>query len=198
MIYIRYFIISDTHWGHFNIIRYCNRPFKTLEEMDKKLIENWNSRVKEDDLVFELGDFNFRNSAGGKPGEGVITRAKDYEKQLNGHIIHLKGNHSRNNGIKTCIEKIIISYGGYKMCMVHNPLHADSNYPINLVGHVHTAWLIRRLNSRSIMYNTGVDLNGFKPITFEEIFKKIHQFQKDEKLKKVVPVETKNDNKTTQ
>ena len=50
---------SDTHFGHANIIRLCNRPFKDVEEMNEKLIENWNKVVPEDGTVFHLGEFAF-------------------------------------------------------------------------------------------------------------------------------------------
>ena len=56
---LKYFFTSDTHFGHSNIIKFCNRPFKNAEEMDRVLIENWNNKVPEDGLVFHLGDFGW-------------------------------------------------------------------------------------------------------------------------------------------
>ena len=60
----KFWLTSDTHYGHGNIITYTNRPFKSLEEMDYKLIKNHNSLVSPEDTVFFLGDFCFRNSPG--------------------------------------------------------------------------------------------------------------------------------------
>lgn len=51
------FITADHHFHHKNIIEYCGRPFKTVEEMDKSMIEKWNNKVSKDDLVIHLGDF---------------------------------------------------------------------------------------------------------------------------------------------
>ena len=51
------FFTSDTHFDHANIIKFCDRPFKDVEEMNWKLIKNWNDKVPQDGLVFHLGDF---------------------------------------------------------------------------------------------------------------------------------------------
>ena len=53
------FFTSDTHFDHKNILRFCNRPWETVEEMNQGLIDNWNSVVGPDDIVFHLGDVSF-------------------------------------------------------------------------------------------------------------------------------------------
>ena len=53
---------SDSHFGHRNIITYSSRPFSSVEEMDETLIQNWNSVVKPNDLIFNLGDVFFSQS----------------------------------------------------------------------------------------------------------------------------------------
>lgn len=55
------YFISDLHFGHFNIIRYDNRPFNSVDEMDKVLIDNWNSVVSDDDTIYILGDISWHN-----------------------------------------------------------------------------------------------------------------------------------------
>ena len=55
----RKFFISDLHFGHNNILKYENRPFKNVEEMDKALIRNWNAVVGKNDEVYVLGDVRY-------------------------------------------------------------------------------------------------------------------------------------------
>ena len=67
---------ADQHFGHANIIKFTNRPFADVDEMDKHLIDRWNSSVASADTVYHLGDFTL----------GVVTRARHYFSQLNGKI----------------------------------------------------------------------------------------------------------------
>lgn len=56
------FFTADTHFGHANILKLCGRPFDTIEEMNEKMIGNWNDRVKGTDTVYIVGDMFFRCS----------------------------------------------------------------------------------------------------------------------------------------
>lgn len=82
-----YFITSDLHFYHNNIIKFCpaTRPWKTAEEMNKGLIDHWNSIVDTNDVVFDVGDMFFCNKEN-------ITEILG---QLNGDIVHIYGNHSK-------------------------------------------------------------------------------------------------------
>jgi calcineurin-like phosphoesterase family protein len=144
--------------------------------MNETIIKNWNSRVKPEDQVYHVGDFCFKNSKGGKPGEGMIHKANYYSDKLNGNIIHIRGNHDKNNSVRTLIEKLIIRYGNHYVCLVHDPRNYDMNYAINFVGHIHEKWKFRRIINPMFedkyvdLINVGVDVWGFKPVTFEEIY----------------------------
>ncbi len=183
---MKLFWTADRHFNHANIIKYCKRPFDCVKKMNRTIIKGHNDRVKDEDTVFDLGDFCFRNSPGGKAGEGLPQKAEFFQKQLKGNIIHVKGNHDRNNSLKTCIERIIIRYGGYRICMVHNPIHADPNYELNFVGHIHEKWKFKKLGDKSFMVNVGVDVWNFRPVGFEEIMKELRKWKKKN-------VETKTD-----
>ena len=166
---MRTFFTSDTHFGHGNIIQYCNRPFKDLDSMNETMIRNWNEVVKPDDLVFFLGDFCFKNSPGGKKGEGVNEVSDYWRKQLNGDIIFIKGNHDKNNTTKSKITSCVINMGGEDMFLVHNPEDYNHKYRINLVGHVHEKWKTKRIGN-NILINVGVDVWDFRPVAFDKLY----------------------------
>ena len=159
---------SDYHLGHANIIKYCGRPFKDVEHMNKTIITNHNNRVKHDDIVFFLGDFCFRNSKGGKEGEGNIDKAEHYLKQLNGRFVFIRGNHDNNNSLKTCIKSAVIEFGGQEIFLCHNPADCNTKYKINFVGHVHQNWKVQKVKG-CMLINVGVDVNNFMPVKFDEI-----------------------------
>ena len=177
---------SDFHFGHFNIIEYCNRPFKDVEHMNRELIRRHNERVKPEDTVYFLGDFCFKNTSGGKSGEGMTHPAEYYMDQLNGNFVCIRGNHDNNNSLNTKLKHAVIELGGRDIYLVHRPEEACRDYELNLVGHVHGAWKSQLLNgwNGSTMVNVGVDVWDYYPISIQEIFAYL------EKTKRAVPVET--------
>lgn len=156
---------SDMHFGHGNIIKYCNRPFSSTEEMNKVLIRNWNERVDNDDTVFHLGDFCFGKSSEAPESQGFAY----YRNQLKGNIIFIQGNHDKNNRNPSKIESMVISYGGTRIYMTHNPKFAKPEFRFNYVGHVHDKFKFKRLEQKSIIVNVGVDQWDFRPISINEI-----------------------------
>jgi len=161
---------ADLHLGHANIINYCNRPFYHIDHMNAELIRRWNERVKPEDLVFHVGDFCFKSNT--NRGEGINVKPITWEEQLNGKIIFLRGNHDKNNSVKTKIHSLVINIDGHYINLVHDPIKADANYKINLCGHIHEKWQIKRIKkgfSFTDCINIGVDVWDFRPISYEEI-----------------------------
>lgn len=78
------YLTADLHLGHENIIKYCNRPFVDVDEMDNTLINNWNRTVHQDDIVYVLGDFSLL-----RPIQKVLS----YIERLNGRVYFLQGSH---------------------------------------------------------------------------------------------------------
>ena len=90
---------SDLHLGHKNILKLCNRPFSSIEEMDAVLIENWNRKVHKNDQVYILGDLMYRNE----------KLPEEYLRQLNGKKHLITGNHDRA-WVKTCDLSDLLFY----------------------------------------------------------------------------------------
>ena len=170
---------ADTHFGHRNIIRYCQRPFATVEEMNETIIDNWNGVVGKDDVVFHLGDFSV----------GGAAEWTSLIESLNGRIFLVLGNHDMNNvdqGFMRRFENVsmqmLVSIGKQRIYLNHYPfLCYGGAYrgSWQLFGHVHTCPCNSGLdNSRLEMlfptqYDVGVDNNNFKPVSFEEVEMKI-------------------------
>ena len=174
------FFTSDTHFNHSNIIKYCNRPFNNPDEMNEALINNWNSVVKENDIVFHLGDFMFGN----------INRFWEFRSRLNGKIYLIHGNHDYElmnkgnieDGFELITSQLNIVVDAQKIYLNHFPLLTfNGTYkekPVwQLFGHVHsnkehpqTSADIKRLDYlMPNQYDVGVDNNHYTPISFEEV-----------------------------
>jgi calcineurin-like phosphoesterase family protein len=147
-----YFFTSDTHFGHTNIIKYCNRPFKSIEHMNEVLIKKWNNKVKLTDTVFHLGDFSFKGFT-------------EFKQKLNGNIILIQGNHDEDN--RSIIKQMIINLNNKNWVLTHIPF--EQNIPdLCLCGHVHDCWKYKKYGNK-IMINVGVDVWDFEPISMKQI-----------------------------
>lgn len=165
------YFTSDTHFNHKAIIHYCNRPFETVEEMNDRLIENWNKVVKPSDSVYHLGDFAL-----------YCDDVESIRKKLNGKIHLIKGNHDKTKIGKYFNwfgEQIRINYMKQDIILNHYPLLTYAGCYTktwNLFGHVHTCKIsngnpdITRMNFLlPRQYDVGVDNNNYTPISFDEI-----------------------------
>ena len=170
------FFTSDTHFNHANIIRFCNRPFKDVEQMNEVMITNWNNAISKDDTVFHLGDFCLGGAA-------EWTKILD---RLNGKIYLIMGNHDLKNirqGFISRFEHVAmqmrIEIGKKRIYLCHYPfLCFEGSYKDDvwqLFGHVHN----RRSNSGidagrlqylyPTQYDVGVDNNNFTPVSFGQV-----------------------------
>ena len=169
------FFTSDTHFNHANIIRFCNRPFKDVEQMNETLISNWNNVIGPDDTVFHLGDF-------------CLGGAEEWNKlldRLNGKIYLILGNHDLKNirqGFTQKFEHVAmqmrIEVGKQRIYMSHYPfLCFEGSYKNvwQLFGHVHSRQNNTGIDASGLQYlyptqyDVGVDNNDFTPISFEQV-----------------------------
>ena len=164
-------VTSDYHLDHHNIIKYCNRPFSDGKHMTDTIISNHNSRVRPGDTVFHLGDFCFKL-------EGSSTKSWEWEQQLNGKIIHVRGNHDRNNSTRTCIEKVELWFGGFKIIMGHYPDHPLAEFfDITLHGHVQNKKPQIWEDQGNTFFNASCDVHQFMPITLDEMIGMVRKYK---------------------
>lgn len=156
------YFTSDTHLGHANIIKYCNRPFDNVQEMDRVIIENWNSVVSQDDWVYHLGDFSM--------GDPI-----HYARQLNGRIILLLGNHDHNRlsalykafGKENIHELLKIKVEGHTIVLCHYAMrvwHKSHFNSWHLYGHSHG-----KLQGEGKSFDVGVDSWDYTPISVRDV-----------------------------
>ena len=160
---------------------------KTLERHDRVLINNFNQRVKPDDTTICGGDFCFKGSRQGiKDGEGAVQPAVHYERQLNGNLVKIQGNHDKNNTCKAVIQNLVVREGGKEIFVTHDPRKINYDYDINLVGHVHNAWKFKKFEGWSCKaqetrtvyaINIGVDVWKYMPVNINEIMGKFHKWK---------------------
>ena len=152
------FFIADTHFGHSNIIKYCDRPFKDAAEMDETLIQNWNRVVTREDTVYHLGDFALVRK----------DRIVEYFNALNGRKILIMGNHDRRGGSDILtFWKNLGFVGVHKEPLLYGWLYLLSHEPVpstgltNIHGHTHLGG------------STGICVSceaiGYTPRTFKEL-----------------------------
>lgn len=162
------FFIADTHFGHENIIKYENRPFLSVKEMDQYMIERWNEVVGVDDEVFHIGDFSFYSNP---VNESIL-------KKLKGKKYLVIGNHDKESvaqyysiGFQGVYDFPIL-YNGFWI-LSHEPVYINQNMPYaNIFGHVHANPQYKDVSSQS--FCVSVERIEYRPILFEEIKKRMH------------------------
>lgn len=172
------FIISDLHLGHTNIIKYCNRPFKDVHEMNKTLVYNWNSTIHKEDIVYFLGDLAYgRNSS-----------TDNWLQKLNGKITFIKGNHDESSSLEL-LDHMIIEFEGIKFYLTHDPANVPETWNGWVIhGHVHNNShdydMKQRhpyINFNKRRVNLSVELTKYKPLKLSTITKQIKEGKTDSK-----------------
>lgn len=175
------FYISDWHYGHKNCIAFDNRPFFTLEEMNRALIDNWNNRVGPGDVVYILGDMFWCKS----------TEAIPVMDELNGTKILIKGNHDRVNDSKFAekfskvCDYLEVKDGDNHIVLSHYPIPCFKNHYHgwhHFYGHVHSSYEFNMMEYQKFlmeelyqkpckMFNVGAMMPwvDYTPRTFDEI-----------------------------
>lgn len=170
--YMKYYT-SDLHFGHSNIIKYEDRPFENVSEMNEYLIQKWNNKVSKNDEVYILGDFGFLN------GE----QANEILQRLNGRKYLIIGNHDysflkdkkfNENNFEWTKRYECIKDGKDIVCMFHFPIYVwDRQHygSYHLYGHIHSDRGERHplVKDMERAFNVGTDVCDFEPKTLEEL-----------------------------
>lgn len=171
------FFSSDMHIGHFNVIKYSNRPYASVREMTEALIANWNSVVREGDHVYVGGDVSFTS----------LTTTVSVLQQLAGKKFLILGNHDsklrRKEAFVNCFEWV----KDYHELTVQDPsmpggsqLIILSHYPMvswrnsyrgswMLHGHCHGSLNARNERENVKRLDIGVDCHNYTPVSYEQV-----------------------------
>lgn len=158
-------LVSDTHFQHENIIRFCNRPFTNAKEMDEALIHNWNSTVKPTDIVYHLGDIGFGDK------QGLLN----IMNKLSGHKRLIVGNHDDVPfwARSRLFEKVMMLrwFTEFGLLLTHVPVHESQletkrmgNHMVNVHGHIHD-----QDSPEGPYKNVSVEKTNYTPINIEEL-----------------------------
>lgn len=159
------YFISDTHFCHKSVLQFENRPYNSVEEMNKGLIKQWNNQVGNDDFVYHLGDFSL----------GSLEETINILEQLNGKIVLIKGNHDKSKHYKK-INKlgllheyhpvgIEMKYNKKQMWLTHYPMEIGLRpRKFSISGHIHS-----HESTWDNQINVGVDSPHFKHKPFGEL-----------------------------
>jgi len=174
---------SDHHFSHTNVIRFCGRPFSSVEQMDSQMIMKWNSVVTPKDQVFYLGDFTLGN----------YKVASQYLEKLNGKLFMMEGNHDRwmrnmslypktKSGVIELLPPLYnMKVNGQVFVLCHYPMSSwlNSHYgSTHLFGHVHGKFGhvaesqdndLPPNQKRGKKIDVGVDINHFYPVSLDEV-----------------------------
>ena len=165
------FFTSDHHFGHKNIIKFSNRPFASVEEMDETMIERWNEKVNPEDEVYHLGDVALCSP----------SKLRKILARLNGKIYLIKGNHEK--AAMECADQFEWVKDYYELTVEDEEFHEGKNMIIllhygmrvwnashwgtyHLYGHSHGT-LPDDPKMRAI--DVGVDCHDFYPLSYEEV-----------------------------
>ena len=181
------YFTSDLHFGHENVIRFDNRPFASVEEMDAELIRRWNVKVGRGDLVYVLGDMIWKTKN---------DEALNIINSLNGQIILIKGNHDRflsnakaknelaavkdyddicvtleDGTTRRCVlsHYFIPMYNGHRYQGIH--LHGHSHFTDEADFEIDLAEQLNKQGIRNEIYNVGCMYWNYEPVTLDEILR---------------------------
>lgn len=161
-------VISDTHFNHTNIIKYCNRPFTKASEMNEYMVEKWNSVIRPQDKVYHLGDVYMGSGFSREYTSHLLSR-------LSGHKRLILGNHDNGKDqiLQKHFEKIDVwrMFPEFGLLLTHVPVHESTldngmgRELLNIHGHTHTKGAPTKKYHQCVC----VELIDYTPVNIEEL-----------------------------
>lgn len=156
------FFTSDSHFYHKNILKFENRPFDTVEEMNEELIQAWNSVVSNNDVIYHLGDMVF----------GGISNWKEILPRLNGKLRLIRGNHDDSKVVKKLNQEGYFDECYDVGCYIkhHKQCMWLSHYPME-IGVRPRKWSVSgHIHSQSNTYINQINVGVDSPLNFDKPF----------------------------
>jgi calcineurin-like phosphoesterase family protein len=161
---------ADPHFGHFNIIRHCNRPFATAAEMDEEILRRWNDVLRPGDRLHILGDF-----CGQRRREAVIQSYLDRINLNDDAIVLILGNHDDEQASRRVFRHVHVRYT-YKgrrdspqIVLDHYALrvwNGSGRGVWHLYGHSHGNL---PEDPHALSMDCGVDSNDFRLLAYDYV-----------------------------
>ena len=158
-------VISDTHFSHANIIKYCNRPFVNSFQMNSVMRMNWNSAIGEDDTVIHLGDLALVPNS-------KFDEMKQFINTLNGKLIVLLGNHDKKHFLEHCgivyTKRLVCG----NLLLRHYPQRMGEKMANNVHivhGHIHNNGYDQGVKLTCAHTCVSVEMTEYKPVLLNSI-----------------------------
>jgi len=174
-------IITDTHFGHDNIIEYCGRP----KDYNERIVKAWRDKVSSQDTIIHMGDIRF-----GKGSDGWDSKIHG----LPGNKILLRGNHDKNTSHKyhtqgwmLVVEGLLMGseFGG--VWITHRPARPEDWWNVNLHGHIHNAEERPYEGYNKIYIRFALEIHGYTPQPLDSFLQKEmkkHKKSRDEEWRR--------------
>ena len=158
---MKIFVTADTHFNHENIIKYCNRPYENVQDMNEDIIKKWNEVVGKDDIVYHLGDYGF----------GSKEELQKIFNRLNGKKYLIMGNHDLRVGKRYYLDLGFIEVYKKKCefdkyIFTHRAIEVDPD-KVNIYGHIHDKPIDPKFDDNNHMC-VSLDKTNFKPVLLME------------------------------
>lgn len=166
------YFTSDNHFCHDNIIRFCDRPFESVDHMNEVMIEKWNEKINPTDEVYHLGDFGLAKNS---------EKLGNILERLNGTIYLIAGNHEGSAMKHREKFKWIKDYhelkvkdpecenGVQRIVLFHYAMRVwrgDYRGTWHLYGHSHGNLPDKK---DRLSFDIGVDCHDFYPLSYQEV-----------------------------